>query len=93
MKNLLAIAIVIAMLSSCSQRSLTQVSANRVQETNHEVNKTDYAKIDLKHKDKVENNRQSKYHSYANETDKKLNHQKNEDLNKKKGWDSEFSFY
>ena len=93
MKSLLTTLSLIVILSSCSQRLTTQASNSRVQETMREVDKTDYAKIDINHKNKVEQSRQDKYHSYANETDKKLNHQKNENINKRKGWDSEFSFY
>ncbi|MBC7389516.1 MAG: hypothetical protein H7329_09920 [Opitutaceae bacterium] len=93
MKNLLTFAIAIVMLSSCSHASYTQVSTSRVQETNHEVNKTDFAKIDTQHKNKVESERHDKYHSYANETDKKLNHQKNDQINQQKKSNTEFSFY
>ena len=81
-------------LSSCSNRSLTQVTSNEIQNKMRDIDKTDYAKIENNHKEKVEHGRQSRYHALANETDKKLNHQKNEDLNKKKtSWDNSFSFY
>lgn len=91
MKALAALPLLL-LLASCSQSGY-QIASNRVQEQMHEVDKTDYAKIDTKSKAKIEANRKEDYHQYANDADKKLNHHKNDQLNKKKGWDGDFSFY
>jgi uncharacterized protein YchJ len=82
----------VMLLSACSESAYQAVSI-RTKEINQEVNKTDFAKIDNNRKDKMEHKRQSRYHAQANDTDKKYNHQHNEQLNQKKGWDGDFSFY
>lgn len=82
----------LVMLSSCT-KSYVAASTQRHQEIMKEVDKTDYAKIEGKNKDKVEGKRQEEYHKYANDSDKKLNHQKNQQINQKKGWDGSFGFY
>lgn len=93
MNKILISALFTLSLYSCANRSLTEVSTTELQNKMREIDKTDYAKISGSHKEKVEHGRQSRYHALANETDKKLNHHKNEELNKKKGWDGSFSFY
>ncbi len=77
---------------SCTE-SAYQVSSQGLQEKMSIINKTDYAKIDIKQKEKIEGKRQDEYHRYANDVDRKLNHNKNEQLNQKKGWDGSFGFY
>lgn len=94
MKTIFTSAILaVVLFSSCASVSTQQVSYDQQQLKMHEIDKTDYAKVENNHKEKVETKRQVKYHALANETDKKLNHQKNQDLNKKKTWDGSFSFY
>lgn len=92
MKTLATLPLLLLLMASCS-KSAFEVSSSRVQEQMREVDKTDYAKIDTKTKSKIEASRKEEYHQYANDADKKLNHHKNEQLNKKKGWDGDFSFY
>ena len=94
MKMIFAFAILAAVLfSSCASVSTQQVSYDQQKIKMNEIDKTDYAKIDSPQKEKVESARQMKYHSLANETDKKLNHPQNPDINKKKGVDGSFGFY
>jgi PBP1b-binding outer membrane lipoprotein LpoB len=94
MKTIFASALLaVVLLSSCASVSTQQVSYDQQKLKMHEINRTDYAKIDLKEKDKVESKRQVKYHSLANETDKKLNHPQNPDINKRRGADGSFGFY
>ncbi len=83
------------MLGSCG-RSIHQTSSERTQETNHVVDRTDYDKMQLNHKnkDKVEEKRKERYHSAADKTDKKLNHQdRTQQINQRKGWDGSFGLY
>lgn len=94
MKTIFASAILAAvLLSSCASVATQQVSYDQQKLKMREIDKTDYAKIDSHQKEKVESKRQVKYHSLANETDKKLNHSQNPDINKKKGADGSFGFY
>ena len=94
MKTIFASALLAAVLfSSCASVATQQVSYDQQKLKMQEINRTDYAKIDIKEKDKVESKRQVKYHSLANETDKKLNHPQNPDINKKRGADGSFGFY
>lgn len=94
MKTIFASAFLAAVLfSSCASVSTQQISYNEQKLKMHEVDKTDYDKVESNHKEKVESKRKDKYHALANETDKKLNHPKNQEINKKKTWDGSFSLY
>ena len=93
MKTILIPIVAILMLSACSNKGLYQVKSQPVQQKMKDIDKTDYAKVENNHKEKIERKRQDRYHSYAVDTDKKLNHQKNEEINQKKGWDGSFGFY
>lgn len=94
MKTIFASAILAAVFfSSCATVATQQVSYDQQKLKMLEIDRTDYSKIDMHQKDKVESKRQVKYHSLANDTDKKLNHSQNPDINKKKSGDGGFGFY
>ena len=93
MKTLIVISLLASVAMSACTESAYQATSQSLQEKMKEIDKTDLAKVEGAHKDKVENKRQNGYHQYANDADKKLNHHKNEQLNQKKGWDGNFGFY
>ncbi len=63
------------LLACCSCASVQQLEMNNTLAHNAQINKTDYAKVESKHKEKVEAKRRRLFHRFGTETvkhDKKV---------------------